>query len=171
MAMVNTHLKYKNMSLIQNYHYQKKKKWNKVFKTNRYPVLSSLVRPCLSIFMGLMVECSFSMMNDIDFRSGRMEIETYSAIMTTKYSLKSSKSAALKFNRKDILRDPVASTLLYYMHTSSSRYKKCLKTKQDKMLLKKKNLSLKKVLSEVTKKRRKETVHKQVIIRLFMAVF
>ena len=50
-----------------------------------------------------------------------MEIEGYSTIMTTKYSLKSSKSAALKFNRKDILRDPVHSTFPYYMRTSSSR--------------------------------------------------
>ena len=39
------------------------------------------------------------------------------------------------------------------------------------MLLKKKNLSSKKVFSEVAKKRRKETVHKEVIIYLFMAVF
>ena len=58
--------------------------WNKAFKTNRYPVLSSLVRLCLSIFMGPMVECSFSMMNDIiDSWSGCMEIEAYSAIMAT----------------------------------------------------------------------------------------
>ena len=48
--------------------------------------------------------------------------------------------------------------------------KKCLKTKRDKMLLKKKDLS-EKVFSEVTKKRRKETVHKQVIIHFFMTVF
>ena len=115
--------------------------WNKVFKTNRYPVLSSLVRPCLSIFTGPMVECSFSMMNDIiNSRSGHMEIEAYSAIMTTKYSLKSSKSAALKFNRKDILRDPVDSTLSYYMRTSSSRYKKCLKTKRDNTVEEKKSI-------------------------------
>ena len=98
--------------------------WNKVFITNRYPVLSTLVHPCVSIFTGPMVECSFSMMNNIiDSRSGRMEIETYSTIMTKKFSLKSSKSAALKFNRKDILQDltryVVDSTLLYYMHTSS----------------------------------------------------
>ena len=59
-------------------------RWNNVFKTNRYSVLSTLVRPCVSIFTGPMVECSFSMMNDIiDSRSGHMEIETYSAIMTT----------------------------------------------------------------------------------------
>ena len=76
-------------------------------------------------------------------RSDCMEIETYTAIMTTKYSLKSSKSVALKFNRKDMLRDLVDSTLIiyayiYYMCTSSSRYKNCLKTERDKMLLEKK---------------------------------
>ena len=49
---------------------------------------------------GMVVECSFSMMNDIGSRLGRMEIETYSAIMTTKYSFKCSKSAALKYNQK-----------------------------------------------------------------------
>ena len=72
--------------------------WNKVFETNRYPVLSSLVWSCLSIFIRPMVEFSFSMMNDmIDSRSGCMAIENYRNLMTTKYSLKNSKPAALKF--------------------------------------------------------------------------
>ena len=85
-----------------------------------------------------MVECSFSVMNDIDSRSGLMEIDTYSAIVTTEYNIKSTgKSAAIKYNKKDILRDPVGLTLSYYMRISSSRYKKYLKSKQDKMLLKK----------------------------------
>ena len=146
MAVVNTHLKYKNITDSEFPLPEEKERldvwWNKVFKTNRYPVLSTLVRLCVSIFTGPMVEYSFSMMNNIDSRSGRMEIETYSTIMTKKYSLKSSKSAALKFNRKEILQDSTRyigdSTLLYYMRTSSSRYKKYLKTKRDKMLLKKK---------------------------------
>ena len=112
-----------------------------------------------------MVECSFSVVNDIiDSRSGRMEIDTYSAMVTTKYNIKStSKSAAIKYNRKYILRDPVDSILSYYMRTASSRYKKCLKSKRDKMLLKKKNISSKKVFIKLSKKGRKETVHKQVI--------
>ena len=142
-----------------------------MFKTNRYPLLSSLVCPCLNIFTGPMVECVFSMMNYfIDSRSGRIKIEGYSTIMTTKYSLKSSKSAALKFNWKVILRDPVDLKLSCYI-VNLHHVKKCLKTKRDKMLLKKKNLSSKKVFSEVAKKRRKETVHKEVIIYLFVAVF
>ena len=141
------------MSLIQNYCYKKKKRlkvWrNKVLKTNRYPVLSSLVLPCLSIFMRPMVECSFSMINDIiKSRSGRMEIETYSTIMTAKYNLECGKSVALK--------DPVDSTHSYYVFTSWSLCKKYLETKRDKM-------TLKRVFSEVTKKRKKETVHKRVI--------
>ena len=109
-ALVNTHLKYKNVTDSEFSLPEEKERsdvwWNKVFKTNRYPVLSTLVRPCVSIFTGPMVEYSFSMMNNIiDSRSGRMEIETYSTIMTKKYSLNSSKSAALKCNRKDILQD------------------------------------------------------------------
>ena len=67
--------------------------WNKVFKTNRYIVMSSLVCPCLSIFMEVMVEWSFSMMNDIiGSSSGSMEIGI------TKDSLKYSHSAALKYS-------------------------------------------------------------------------
>ena len=49
--------------------------------------------------MGPMVECSFSVMNDIDSRSGLMEIDTYSAIVTIEYNIKSTgKSAAIKYN-------------------------------------------------------------------------
>ena len=54
--------------------------WNQVFDTKRYPIISSIVRPCLNIFTGLMVKISFSMISDIiDSPSGRSEIDTYSA--------------------------------------------------------------------------------------------
>ena len=79
-------------------------------------------------------------MNDIiNSRSGRTEIDTYSPIVTTKYNINSAgKSAAIKYNRKDILRDPADSTLSYYMRTSSSRYKKCLKSKRRKKIYRQK---------------------------------
>ena len=55
-----------------------------------HPILISVVKASLSIFTGPMVESSFSMMNDIiDSRSGRTEIDTYSAIMTVKCQMKS----------------------------------------------------------------------------------
>ena len=146
--------------------------WNKVFKTKRYPVLSSLVRPCLSIFTGPMVECSFSVMNDIiDSRSGRMEIDTYSAIVTTKYNIKSTgKSAAIKCNRKDILGDPVDSTLSYYMRTSSSCYQKCLISKRDKMLLKKKIYCRKKCLQNYQRKDERK-LYTSWLLFIFMNIF
>ena len=54
-------------------------------------------------------------------------------------------------------------TFIFFMHTSSSCYEKYLKTKEDKMLLEKKNLLSKKEFSKVIRKRKK-TLHKQFII-------
>ena len=62
--------------------------WNKVFEAKRYPMRSSILTASLSIFTGPMVESLFSMMDDIDSRSGRIEVNTYRAIMTFKYQLK-----------------------------------------------------------------------------------
>ena len=55
-------------------------------------------------------------MNDfIDSRSVRTEVDTYSAIMTVKYQLKSAGvTASSKFYRKDILRDPVDGNVLLH---------------------------------------------------------
>ena len=129
--------------------------WIKVFKTCRCPVLSSLVRPCPSIFTGSMIECSFSMTNDIiDSRSRRMEIDTYSAIVTAKFNVKSSKkSAAVKYGRKGILRDNVNSELsYYYANVFYVTKKKRLKVKRGSKLSKRKNLALKKEFLKRTKK-------------------
>ena len=80
-------------------------------------MLSSVVKASLSIFTGLLVESSFSMMNDIiDSWLGRTEIDTYSVIMTVKYQLKSAGVTALsKFYRKEILRDCVDRYMCYYI--------------------------------------------------------
>ena len=101
--------------------------WNKIFETKRYPILSSVVKASLSILTGPMVKSSFSMMNGIiDSWSGRTEINTYSAIMTVKYQLKSAGvTASSKFYRKDILRNPVYGNMCYYIQTAFSCYKKC----------------------------------------------
>lgn len=135
--------------------------WSKVFKTGRYPMLSCLVRASLSIFTGPMVESSFSMMNDIiDSRSGRMDIDTYSAIMTTKYNLKSSgKTASQKFSRKDVQRDPIDSKMLYFVRTSNSRYKKRLSKNAEDLSEKKKLLSSNKLIPVIKPKKTK--VHEQ----------
>ena len=81
------------------------------------------------------VESSFSMMNNIvDLRSGRTEIDTYSAIMSVKNQLKSAGvTASSKFHRK-IFKDPVDEKLCYYMQASCFQYKKRLSSKQEVML-------------------------------------
>ena len=100
--------------------------WNKIFETKGYPILSSVVKASLSIFTGPMVEISFSMMNVIiDSQSGKTKIDTYSAIMTGKYQLKSARvTASSKFYRKYILRDPVDGNMCYYIPIPCSCYKK-----------------------------------------------
>ena len=61
--------------------------WNYIFKSERYPCLSKVVKAALSIFTGPQIE-TFNMMNDIiDKRSSRMGIATYGAIMNVKHDL------------------------------------------------------------------------------------
>ena len=109
-----------------------------------------------------MVESSFSMMNDIiDSRSGKMDIDTYSAIMTTKYNLKSSgKTSTQKFARKDVLHAPIDSKMCYFIRTSNSRYKKRLSKNAEVLKQKKEQLQSHKPNSYHIKKK-KATVHEK----------
>ena len=93
-------------------------------KQKRYLISNSTFKAPLSIFTGPMVKSSFSRMNDIiDSRSGGTEIDTYNAIMTVKYQLKSAGvTASSKFYRKYFLRDPVDENMCYYIPTACSRY-------------------------------------------------
>ena len=83
---------------------------------DKYPVLSKMSLVLLTIFYGPRVESSFSVMDDImDKMSGRMNVSTYSAIQTVKYSLDAKTSHAFKpksiqvFQRSDWLKSPVLS--------------------------------------------------------------
>ena len=54
----------------------------------KYPLVFKTIVATLSIFLGPQVESSFSMMTDvIETKSGRLNIGTYEAIQTVKYSL------------------------------------------------------------------------------------
>ena len=64
---------------------------------DKYPLLSKMSLVLLTIFYGPRVESSFSVMDDImDKKSGRMNVSTYSAIQTVKYSLDAKTSHAFK---------------------------------------------------------------------------
>ena len=70
--------------------------WAKIFQASNYPVLSQVVKACLAIFSGPHVESSRSLMsNIIDKRSNRMNIDTYNAMMTIKYSLQAKSSSEI----------------------------------------------------------------------------
>ena len=98
--------------------------WGKIFQTSSYPVLSQVFKACLSIFSGPHVESSFSLMsNIIDKWSNRMNIDTYNAMMTIKYSLQSKSSSEI-YRRPDVLYDLIDKKICYYVRTSHSRYKK-----------------------------------------------
>ena len=83
---------------------------------DKYPLLSKMSLALLTIFHGPRVESSFSVMGDImDKKSGRMNVSTYSAIQTVKYSLDAKTSHAFKpksvqvFQRSDWLKSLVLS--------------------------------------------------------------
>ena len=86
--------------------------WAIVFDSNKYPTLSKIIKAALSIFTGPQVEPSFSMVNDIVTpRASRMSVEMYSSYMSVKYSLISEgKSAAARYSRKNVMRDPINKT-------------------------------------------------------------
>ena len=61
-----------------------------------------------------------------------MSVETYSPYISVKYSLISEgKSAAARYLRKNVLRDPINKTRAYYLRTARSRYVKRLNTPID----------------------------------------
>ena len=98
--------------------------WAEIFQTSNYPVLSQVVKACLSDFSVPHVEFSFSLMSNIlDKRSNRMNIDTYNAMMTIKYSLQSKASSEI-YRRPDVLYEPIDKEMCYYVRSSHSRYKK-----------------------------------------------
>ena len=99
--------------------------WNRVEQTGNYPLLSSVVAALMSCFHGPAVESSFSVMKMIlDDKSSRLSIDTYSALQTVKYSLRSSgKTAVQCFSRKDIKHTPVNHQMCRLLRGSAAAYK------------------------------------------------
>lgn len=109
--------------------------WSEIFRKTKYTSLSKMVKAILSLFHGPIVEGSFSMMSDIiDKRSGRMQIDTYSAIQTVRYKLLSEKKSAVEFfHKKDFLHQPIDATLCRNLRSSRMNYQKELDEKKKEM--------------------------------------
>ena len=61
-------------------------------------------------------------MNDIVTpRASRMSVKTYSSYMSVKYSLISEgKNAAARYSRKNVMRDSINKTRVYYLRAARS---------------------------------------------------
>ena len=101
-----------------------------------WAIISNFIKinVALSVFTGPQVELPFSMMNDIITpHASCMSVETYSSYMSVKYSLISEgKSAAARYSKKNVMRDPINKIIAYYLRTARSQYVKQLKTQRDK---------------------------------------
>ncbi|KAJ4929459.1 hypothetical protein JOQ06_005067 [Pogonophryne albipinna] len=107
--------------------------WGHVFdKPDKYPFLSAMVKCCLSIFHGPRVESSFSLMNEIiDQRSGNMNVPTFNAIQTVKYTLQSrGKTAVQLFRMEDVKFGEVDRTLCKNINSAAATYKRQQKMNQ-----------------------------------------
>lgn len=113
--------------------------WTSVSNTKRYPALCKIVFGALSIFHGPMVESSFNIMGDvIGAKTASLKVETYSAIQTVKYALKSRKTSAVKlFRRKNPVTDPVDKHMCIKIRAAAGMLRK---SRLEKVTAKKKRL-------------------------------
>ena len=83
-----------------------------------------MVAASLSIFHGLVVESSFSVMNDVmDSKSNRMNVAICSAIQTVNYSLRARNVSCIEFlKREDIHFSPVNQKLCLALRSAGAQY-------------------------------------------------
>ena len=118
--------------------------WGEDEVVKKYPTVSKLVQAYLSCFHGPQVESSFNVMNDVvDNKSGRLNIQTYSAIQTIKYQLKAEEKTAIQyFHKKDYLHEGVDKVLCRNMNTSNKEYKADLDRKKQEKCVKRRELDI-----------------------------
>ncbi|XP_053397560.1 uncharacterized protein LOC128556423 [Mercenaria mercenaria] len=106
--------------------------WGDIHRSGKYPGLTKLALAMCTVFHGPMVESSFNIMGDIiDPKSANTSVELYGAIQSVKYHLKARDTSAVKlYSRKDILHDPVDTTLCVNLGKANGLYKKTLEGKR-----------------------------------------
>ena len=88
--------------------------------TAEFLLIAGIARKLLSVFHDPQVESSFSSMGEIlDPGSSRMDISTYAAMQTVRYTLVDNGMTAVQyFKRKDPVREPVAKGLALKMQAA-----------------------------------------------------
>ena len=154
--------------------------WTSV--SDRYPVILVMIQSVLSIFHGPRVESTFNVMGDvIDKNSGRMNMETYSAIQDVKYGLKTRKpltsNRAVKvFSRANRHFTPINPQLSNNMRKAYKKYNAVQKkNKEEEEELRKKfnvehpkNTSAKKLKEDTAALAEKESrEHQEILARAY----
>jgi len=72
--------------------------WGQVHKDGKYPALSKVALAVCSVFHGPLVESSFNTMGDImDPKSSNTSVDTYAAIQTVNFFLKTRNTSTVEF--------------------------------------------------------------------------
>jgi hypothetical protein len=107
--------------------------WSKVFGSKgNYPILSKVIKACLSIITSPVVERNFSVMNNVVTpKTNRFDMVTVNAILSVKGFLKAKKTTSLKlYHRDNVKFCPVDKAVVYHMQTAYGRYKKRMAEKR-----------------------------------------
>ena len=98
--------------------------WAAVASLKKFPLLCKMAFALMSCFHGPHVEGSFNVMGDVLCpKSGRMLVQTYSAIQTVKYGLRATGKSALElYSRKDPKHEPVDVKLCHNLRTARKQY-------------------------------------------------
>ncbi|KAJ8300689.1 hypothetical protein KUTeg_022208 [Tegillarca granosa] len=136
--------------------------WATVDKTGRYPMLCKMAKALLSCFHGPQVESSFSNMGDIiDAKSNRMNIRTFSAFQSVRYSLRAKgKSGIDAFQQKDFLHVPVNYKLCQNMRSSAKNYKRYQEEQSTLKEANRRKLDMEEKMTESKKSHRDEEAKK-----------
>ena len=144
--------------------------WTMLFNTGRYPCMNKIVKACLSIFTSSQVKVSHSSMNDVICTdTNQVDVETFSALQTIRYYLKSKESPPKKkqskklstslqlFQRDDVKKDPVDSLIARHMLEAHRMYRKTvMQKKKKKEVWQKPAASAESIIEPPEKKIRKE---------------
>ncbi|KAL8580377.1 hypothetical protein ACOMHN_037476 [Nucella lapillus] len=125
--------------------------WSKVFQTEKYPVLSRLVKALLTIFTGPLVEGTFNLMDDI-IRPDRSKLltENYEAVAVIKSHLKSLKVKATTMT--------VTPEMVRFVNTSKGRYVRSMEERKARKRQTQNEKNLKAVEQLSASKNRKKTI-------------
>ena len=137
--------------------------WSEVFEMKRFPVLEKVIH----LYTGPMIEQSFSTMNNIiNKKTNRLNVETFCAIQSIRYDLKSTQQDEFsRYRRINFLRSPINRQLCRKMSLSYKTNSEKLEKLRNKRKKSREDLGVKTVgkKKRISVHHQAEKVMKQVL--------